>query len=246
MTAWNEADSALYREIASVAVPRRAEQIDTLLALVPFAADESFRAIDLGSGDGRIAAAFLERFPRADLIALDGSASMRNATAVSTARFSARITIRAFDLAALDWWDLMRGADVVLASLSLHHLNDAKKQYLFKAAAERLSARGALLVADLVEPQHQMVRQMFAGTWDAAAGEQAATIDRPELAARFVDAGWNHFRTPDPDDRPSALFHQLVWLRHAGFAAVDCFWMYAGHAIYGGFNPHPPAVPSPA
>ena len=43
-------------------------------------------------------------------------------------------------------------SDLVVSSLALHHLNDAKKQYLYKAAADRLTARGALLVADLVEP----------------------------------------------------------------------------------------------
>ena len=53
---------------------------------------------------------------------------------------------------------------------------------------------------------------------------------------RFVDTRWNHFRFPDEGDHPSALFHQLVWLRHAGFAAVDCFWLLAGHAVFGGFK----------
>ena len=41
---------------------------------------------------------------------------------------------------------------------------------------------------------------------------------------------------PDPTDRPSALFHHLVWLKHAGFADVDCLWMSAGHAVFGGFK----------
>jgi hypothetical protein len=27
-----------------------------------------------------------------------------------------------------------------------------------------------------------------------------------------------------------------LWLRHAGFAAVDCLWMYAGHAVFAGFK----------
>jgi len=27
-----------------------------------------------------------------------------------------------------------------------------------------------------------------------------------------------------------------MWLRHAGFAAVDCMWLDAGHAVFGGFK----------
>jgi tRNA (cmo5U34)-methyltransferase len=130
----------------------------------------------------------------------------------------------------------MFGADLVVSSLCLHHLNDAKKQYLYKAAAERLAPGGALLIADLVDPQHRAARALAADRWDALAKQQADAIGAPELFARFVDERWNHFRFPDAADQPSALLHHLVWLRHAGFAAVDCMWMDAGHAVFGGFT----------
>ena len=41
----------------------------------------------------------------------------------------------------------------------------------------------------------------------------------------------------DPIDKPSTLLEQLRWLEAAGFAAVDVFWMEAGHAIFGGVKP---------
>jgi tRNA (cmo5U34)-methyltransferase len=118
----------------------------------------------------------------------------------------------------------------------VHHLNDAKKQYLYRAVADRVSARGALLIGDLIDPTHASVRHAAADEWDRAAQVQAENLGRSELFTRFLDARWNYFRFPDPTDRPSALFHHLVWLRHAGFAAVDCFWLYAGHAVFGGFK----------
>src|SRR4029079_2233545 len=98
----------------------------------------------------------------------------------------------------------MFGVDLVVSSLCLHHLNDAKKQYLYKAAAERLSPRGALLVADLIEPQHPASRRLAADQWDAEARRQAEALGRPELFQRFVDERWNHFRFPDAIDQPSA------------------------------------------
>ena len=72
-------------------------------------------------------------------------------------------------------------------------------------------------------------RDLAADAWDHAARDQAEAIGRPDLYARFVDTGWNHFRTPDAADHPSALLHHLVWLRQAGFVAVDCVWLFAGH-----------------
>ncbi len=195
----------------TIVVPPRGEMTAAMLALVPFAGDESFRVVDLGSGEGLLAVALLERFPRATVLALDGSASMRAQTTKQTARFGSRAQVRAFDLATLDWWDLMRGADLVVSALCLHRLNDAKKQYLYKAVADRLSPRGAFLIADLVDVVHPAGRRPAADRRDAGAAEQA-------------------------DAHPSPLFHHLVWLKHAGFAAVDVFWIHAGHAVYGGFK----------
>jgi len=236
MSAWTESDSQTYREIADVAVPRRQEMMATLVAAVPFAADEPVKILELGSGDGRLAEALLTVFPRATLTALDGSESMRRETSRRLALFGDRVRVAAFDLAALDWWDRMFGVDVIVSSLCLHHLNDAKKQYLYKAAAERLSPRGALLVADTIDPQHPASRRLAAERWDVEAREQANALGAPELYQRFVEARWNHFRFPDERDQPSALFHHLVWLRHAGFTAVDCCWLTAGHAVFGGFR----------
>ena len=236
MPEWTEHDSATYRAIAAIAVPRRLEMTRTIVSLVPFPADDRFRIVELGAGDGRLAAALVDAYPQATILALDGSPSMREDAATRLAPFGDRARVRAFDLASLDWWDLMHGADLVVSSLCLHHLNDAKKQYLYKAIADRLSARGALLVADLVEPLHAASRRVAADLWDESAREQADSLAAPELFARFVEARWNHFRFPDPADHPSALFHHLVWLKHAGFGAVECFWLFAGHAVYGGFK----------
>jgi tRNA (cmo5U34)-methyltransferase len=236
MSEWTEKDSSVYREIADMAVPRRDEMMRTLVAAVPFAAAETVRIVEVGCGEGHLSARLLEAFPQSTITALDGSESMRAQATARLAAFGDRVRVRAFELASLDWWDVMFGADVVISSLCLHHLNDAKKQYLYKAAADRMSPRGALLIADVIEPMHASARTLAADEWDASARAQAAGAGEPELFSRFLDAKWNHFRFPDEMDRPSALFHHFVWLKHAGFAAVDCYWTFAGHAVFGGLK----------
>jgi SAM-dependent methyltransferase len=80
--------------------------------------------IDLGSGTGTAAIALAQRFPRADVLAVDASAEML-----------ARVQAKAMDLglngristllADLDGpWPDIGPADVVWASMSLHHLAD--------------------------------------------------------------------------------------------------------------------------
>jgi tRNA (cmo5U34)-methyltransferase len=236
MSEWTEEDSSGFRRIAEIAVPRRSEMMATIVSAVPFAQDEAFRIVEIGSGQGLLAATLLGCFPHATLLAFDGSESMRKRTVELAAEFGGRIAVRAFELETLDWWDLMRGCDVVVSSLCLHHLPDAKKQYLYKAIADRLSDRGALLVADLIDPPATPARRLAADVWDAAAKARADAIGAPDLYERFVAARWNHYRFADAMDRPAALLHHLVWLKHSGFPAVDCLWLYAGHAVYGAFK----------
>ena len=72
---WTEKDSATYRAIAPIAVPRRTDMLGALVSAAPFAAGQAIRILELGSGDGRLAEALLARFGRATLTALDGSES---------------------------------------------------------------------------------------------------------------------------------------------------------------------------
>ena len=139
--------------------------LSTIISLIPFSRDEAFKIVGIGADDSAVTGALRDRFPRATLVIVDGSEPK---------------------LKTLDWWDVMFGADVVLAWMCLHRLSDAKKQYLYKAVAERLSPRGLFVIADRLEPQQ--------------------------------------------------LLHHLVWLKHAGFPIVDCFWLRERQAVFGGFT----------
>lgn len=235
--AWKEDDSTLYRQLAPIAVPARAEQLATLLALMPFARDEVFDAVELACGDGSYSAALLNAFPQARVIALDGSGEMRQQATKQLSGFGQRAVVKPFDILKADWLQAMKPADCVFSSLCVHHLDAEGKQRLFQAIYGKLSPRGVLLIADLVEPQRPQARALFADGWDASARQQSLALTRSDsLYEKFLQARWNYYRYPDPYDTPSPLFDQLLWLKEAGFETVDCFWMQAGHAIYGGYK----------
>jgi SAM-dependent methyltransferase len=234
---WTEEDSRRYRELAAVAVPARDEQMAALLALLPFRQDESFRAVELGCGEGYLSVGLLECFPHALVVALDGSPEMRARASARVRRFGARAHVDAFDLADADWLQRFPAVDCVLSSLCLHHLPGDAKRCLFAAISQQLSPRGLLLIADLVAPQRREAGDFYAATWDRVAQAQSiAKTGTLHLFDKFVQEQWNHYRFPDPVDQPSPLFEQLSWLQEAGFAVVDCFWLQAGHAIYGGYK----------
>ena len=234
---WSEDDSALYRLLAPVAVPDRAEQIATLLLLMPCQREEACSVVELGCGPGALAHAILSYFPNAHLVGLDGSPSMLSHAAAANRAHRGRIRFAPFELGDHGWLGRVDGADCVVSSLILHHLSGGEKRRLFGQLARRISPTGALLIADLVMPQRPEARQLFADTWDRSAATQSARSgDGSDGLRAFTESQWNFFRYPDPADRPSSLFEQLSWLSSAGFATVDCFWMRAGHAIYGGYR----------
>jgi SAM-dependent methyltransferase len=241
VTTWSEQDSAAYRNLASVAVPRRDEQVAALLTLAPFATDAGASIVELGCGEGLLAQALLTAYPKARYLGLDGSDSMRATTSARLAAFAGRARVEVFDLMAEGGLQNLQGADLVVSSLCLHHLDDEGKRRVFAAIRRRLSPRGALLIADLVEPARAEALELFAETWNRAVAEQSRErVGDDRLLRRFLEDDWNHYRTPDDVDKPSRLlpsrlFEQLRWLDEAGFARIDCFWMRAGHAIYGGY-----------
>jgi predicted O-methyltransferase YrrM len=235
---WTEENSETYARLAAVAVPAREEQLATLLTLIPFGPNETFRAVELGSGQGYLSRALLTAFPRASVTALDGSEAMRRRTAERLSEFGLRARVEPFDLFETEWRRWLNSADVVLSSLVLHHLDEAGKQELFQTVADRITGRGALLIADLVAAQRPEANGLFGATLERMAELQSlAETGSSDLFALFKSEEWNYYFYPDEEvDRPSPLFHQLMWLFNAGFPIVDCFWMQAGHAVYGGFK----------
>lgn len=236
---WDEDTSRTYLDLADVAVPGRREQIDVLLSLVPARGDE-FTVVDVCCGDGTLSEALLDRFSGARLLALDGSDVMRDEARQRLARFGERAEVREFSLERQQWTELIpESTRCVVSSLALHHLDDAGKRDLFRALARRLERGAALLIADIVAPASDIVRKSHRETWARAAREQSLALTGSDsLYQRTSNEGWGYYDgvADDQIDTPSRLPDQLKWLQQAGFREVDCFWLRAGFAIYGGYR----------
>ena len=239
---WSEGDSEIFIDLGEIFVPGRAEQMAALLDLIPARADEQFTIVELASGEGALAQAILERFHACHYIAFDGSAVMRQHMSERLTWFSERLEIRPFELAEREWRTTLPGSlRCVVSSLSIHHLFDDEKQQLFRGLADHLESSGALLVADIIKPATQQIADLFAQQYDDIVRKQSL-IMRGDLSGfeQFQQLKWNYFlhdyHSVDTNDHPSCLSDQLRWLGEAGFSIVDCFWMQAGHAVYGGYK----------
>src|SRR6266487_4429 len=239
---WDEDNSQLFLEMSAIFVPARAEQTSALLGLIPAQRDEVFTIVELAAGGGGLAETILEHFPNARYLALDGSTVMLEQLHTRLASFGARVMLRQFDIVEQEWRaQLPAPLRCVLSSLCVHHLTDEGKHQLFNDLATRLESGGALLLADIIKPANQQVAELFAQQYDEIVREQSLAV-RGDLSGfqRFTEQEWNYFRydygSSDTIDLPSLLSAQLAWLSEAGFRTVACYWMRAGHAVYGGYK----------
>lgn len=238
---WSEAESRVFLKHADIFVPQRHRQIKVMSSLIPANIQDRFSIAEIGAGDGRLASSVLNIFPGCYYIALEKSNSMRNHLE-NTLRgpFSNRLDIRNFKLENKGWIKkLPIQLRCILSSLTIHHLSKEGKRKLFKSIASHLEPGGAFIIADLVEPSNEKEKKLFARQWDSAVRTQSMKKTGRLAAFRlFQKGGWNYYAEEENDsyDQPSLLSDQLKWLEMAGFARTKCFWMHAGHAIFGGYR----------
>ncbi|GAC1397942.1 MAG: class I SAM-dependent methyltransferase [Ktedonobacteraceae bacterium] len=239
---WNEGDSATFLDLGEIFVPKRAEQTETLLQLIPARTDEAFTIVELAAGGGILAQAILERFPACHYIALDGSATMREQMAQKLTAYKHRLTILPFLLERQEWRSALPSPlRCVVSSLCVHHLDDEEKRVLFSDMVARLEPGSALLLADIIKPATPQIATLFAQQYDEIVHAQSLAI-RGDLSGyeQYQQLEWNYFaydyNDPTSYDKPSLLSDQLRWLHEVGFEHADCFWLQAGHAVYGGYR----------
>ena len=235
---WSEETSVDYLAMAAVAVPYRAEHMAVMVSQVSFAHDAEFKFIDLGCGRGELSATLLSAFPNSRCVAIDPSMEMRSAASDFLARFGDRVVIEDYDMTTNEWHHHLDEVGLIVSSLAIHHLTDDAKRSLFESIARLSDADGAMIYFDMVAPRRPEGWQMQADSYARIIRKQAARVPNGnEVVARMESEQWNVFKDPVPDEEIVApLSDQIGWLRDAGFAYADCFWLVAGHAVIGAYK----------
>ena len=199
---------------------RRAEGLSLLPRLVQRAADEPLRVLDVGTGQGLLAALLLDAFPAAVAVGLDGSEPMREIAADRMAAYGERFQFVMGDFVGGELPPEARGPfDVVVSSRAIHHVPSAAKQLLYAAIHRSLAPGGAFFNLDGARPPQADLSAVY-----RAAGGRPARSRPDEERARISG---HYFETLD---------EQLDFLRAAGFAVVDCFWKRLDLVLIGGYK----------
>jgi len=169
--------------------------------------------LDLGTGNGNVTFLATQLFPEADYILVDASAKMISHCAQ---RFgdSDQFIYKQRYLQELSF--LPASFDLIVAGLSLHHLQAGEKQELFKKLWRWLRPAGVFASTDLyVDRSQEEEHAAVLKEWERIAREQGSDTDDWEYLMEHYDKY----------DYPHSFEDQLQWLRDAQFADQRIVWV---------------------
>ncbi len=208
-----------YDSVRRLMIPCFDDYYGTAVRALPFGRGDTFELLDLGAGTGLLSALVRAHFPKARLTLVDISDEM---LARARERFAGekdvRIMISDYSVEALPG-----KFDAIASALSIHHLDDPGKAALFRRVYGALKTGGQFVNAEEVLAPTVTLDQLYWDEWE----RQARAAGAPEDEFAGVEDRAKY-------DKPAKLDDQLLWLREAGFADVDCYYKYLMFAVYGG------------
>lgn len=223
--AWNEPELAReYVERTDRDADKRADGFKIMVGLLPFDREQAIQVLDVGTGQGAVAALVLDAFPNARAVGLDVSEPMMEIAGERMARYGERFRYQLGDFVdgALPA-DLTGKFDVAVSSRAIHHLPTAKKQLLYRALYESLNPGGGIFNLDSVAPPDDNLRQRY---------REAGRVMRGQ--PRTGDGAYRGGGLPG--HYYEKLDEHLDLFRTAGFTSVDCFWKRLGMTLLGGYK----------
>ena len=203
---------------------QRAEGFKIMVALLPFGRDQAFDVLDVGTGQGNVAALVLDAFPEARAVGLDVSEPMMQIAMERMSQYGDRFRYHLGDFVDGDLpADLGGPFDVAVASRSIHHLPTDNKRRLYRKLFTALKPGGGFFNLDSVAPADDFLRARYRVVGRLARGEEPRPAD---TAPRGPSVG-HYYETLD---------EHLGLLRDAGFSSVDCFWKRLGMTVLGGYK----------
>ena len=216
----------------STVVPEYEAALETTALIGERLLGSAPRVLDLGCGTGNASAAILKRSPAAEILLLDGSASMVEAAKEKIAAISPASVIgsRVADIAA-EGWDLGLASgefDAVVSTLVLEHLDFESYRSAIGKCFQLLRPGGWLFAVEgYAEEESDMV-----GWFSELMEARRELIDDPGLSD-FVSG----LRAKDEVHYYAGKTQKAAWWRDAGFERVHLLWQYLSLALMAGRRP---------
>lgn len=167
--------------------------------------------LDIGSGTGLFSSFLLKKYPNAKITMIDLSEDMMK---IAKERFK---QYHDFNYIVNDYSDYIfeQKFDIIISSLSIHHLNHENKRKLYHKCYELLNDNGCFINADQVSSTSEYIESVNLNALHEYHKNSS-------LNERDVEMAYDRMKY----DNPATLFNQLKWLTESGFKHVDCVYKY--------------------
>lgn len=194
----------------------------TAVELVPYPRNAAIEVLDLGAGSGLFSKHVLDAFPNARFTLLDLADRLLEVARLRFAGNDDQFEYRVGDYRRLGESDgadaapieADRSFDLVISSLSIHHLEHDEKRALFRRVWELLRPGGAFINIDQVRAETEPLRQLYWTHWLEQVRRNGAPEDQ---IAQSIERRTTY-------DRDASLAEQLTWLTEAGFVDPDAVY----------------------
>lgn len=220
------------------AIPLAHEQIGVMLSILKSRQQPIEKFVDLGCGDGILAAAILGEYPASRGVLIDFSAPMLDQAREQIAEYADQLTFMNLDYGDPTWVSQLKSEspfDAIVSGYSIHHQPDDRKRSIYAEIYSLLKPDGWFINIEHIAPTAQLATDLFnaqiVNGYYAIEQHNGGTRTRLEMADVYM-------QRPDKDaNKLLAVDVQCNWLREIGYAEVDCYFRIYELAVFGGRRP---------
>lgn len=222
-------------------VPLAQVQLDVMLRVIAGCNRPVDNFLDLGCGDGILAATILEKYPNARGVLVDFSMPMIQAALYKLKEYSRSLHFSSVDYTDPDWFDIVATYgpfDVVVSGFSIHHQSHPVKQQIYTDIFDMMEPGGIFVNIEHVSSATPWIEALYDEYFIDSLWASQLTDENAQTRAQVASA--YHEREDKQENILAPVELQCAWLRRIGFADVDCFFKTFELAVFGGRRPHRP------
>lgn len=173
--------------------------------------------LDLGIGTGYITHKILDKYSKANVIAIDLSKKMMQNAENRLFAFKGQIKYIESDMI---YYKPKQKFDLIIATLSIHHLTAKQKQKLYIKLSSALKPKGLFIIGDLTKGNTLKETKII------------ETNFKKHLIKEFGKIKGNkYWKILEKEDMPESPNNQLLFLSKAGFKSTKLIWQKDNLAI---------------